>query len=77
MNSKAFEGLMDVCAVAEVERIELRKGAHILEQLGWPENFADLGMCKRAASGMRIPVYEGPQSLAEYKRLVRLRARRS
>jgi hypothetical protein len=70
MNYTAFEGLMDVCVIPESERVELRNGVRLLDQLGWPENFIDLGMCKRAANGMRIPTYEGMHSFAEYKRML-------
>lgn len=62
-----FEKLMDVCAVTDQEeRDELRRGAAILEGLGWPENYIDFKMCRRAAAGM-VPRYETHSDYLEYK----------
>lgn len=63
-----FEKLMDVCSVADQEeRDELKRGAATLEALGWPENYIDFKMCRRAAAGL-VSRYESHSDYLEYKR---------
>ncbi len=66
MNLHAFDKLMEICSVPIEDWDELRRGAKILEALGWPENCIDFTMCRRAVGGF-VPRYEGMPSYNTYK----------
>ena len=70
MNNPAFEARLIMRGTPESERADLRTGFGMLGQLGWPEKFIDFELCKRVANGMVVPLYKGPHSYAEYKRML-------
>jgi hypothetical protein len=68
MSLADFENLMDVCCVTDPkERDEMRRGAAVLLNLGWPENYIDFKMCQRGAAGL-VPRYESYSDYLEYKK---------
>lgn len=66
MSLADFEKMMNLCVIPEQERGDLRTGAALLERLGWPENYIDFAMCRRAAAGL-VPRYESYSDYLAYK----------
>ncbi len=66
MNLHAFDKLMEICSIPVDEWDELRRGARILEAFGWPENYIDFNMCRRAVAGF-VPRYEGRDTFNAYR----------